>query len=147
MNIVHNIKKYWQILWPCNSLRQASLSRVTKQLMPTQRGRRPPPTQGGGSGLSYHVFRGAMTLRCLASGGVRLRRQGTGREGRAPGGGGGRREDKIRCWVAVRPVPVVGRRKGKKGRGEGMLNGSCWASTCVLATTSTVSPLSQALTR
>ena len=26
-----------------------------------------PPTQGGGSGLSYHVFRGAMTGRYLAS--------------------------------------------------------------------------------
>ena len=42
------------------SLRQASLSRATKQLMPMQRGRRPPPpTQGGpggGSGLSYHVY-------------------------------------------------------------------------------------------
>ena len=49
----------------------------------------PPPTQGGpggGSGLSYHVFRGAMTGRCLASGRVRLRRQGTGREGRERGG-------------------------------------------------------------
>ena len=49
----------------CNSLRQASLSRATKQLMPTPRGRRPHPTQGGGSGLSYHVFRGAMTGRCF----------------------------------------------------------------------------------
>ena len=51
------------------SLRQASLCRATKQLMPTPRGRRPPPTQGGGSGLSHYVFRGAMTGRCLASGG------------------------------------------------------------------------------
>ena len=74
-----------------NSLRQASLSRATKQLMPIMmpRGRRHPLLRGGGSGLSYHVFRGAMTGRCLASGGVRLRRQGTGREGW--GGGGGRR--------------------------------------------------------
>ena len=31
-----------------NSLRQASPSRATKQLMPTPRGRRPPPTQGAG---------------------------------------------------------------------------------------------------
>ena len=33
-----------------DSLRQATISRatVTKQLMPTRRGRRPPPTQGGG---------------------------------------------------------------------------------------------------
>ena len=37
-------------------MRQASLSRATKQLMPTPRGRRPTPTQGGGSGLSYHTF-------------------------------------------------------------------------------------------
>ena len=35
-----------------NSLRQASLSRATKQSIPTPRGRRPPPIQGGGSGLS-----------------------------------------------------------------------------------------------
>ena len=45
------------IAWICdNSLRQASLSRATKPLMATPRGRRLPPTQGGGSGLSYHVF-------------------------------------------------------------------------------------------
>ena len=50
-----------------NSLRQASPSGATMQLMPTPRGRRPPPTQGGGSGLPYHVFRGAMTGRYLAS--------------------------------------------------------------------------------
>ena len=33
-------------------------NRATKprELMPTPRGRRPPPTQGGGSGLSYHTF-------------------------------------------------------------------------------------------
>ena len=52
---------------------QAFLSRATKQLMTTPRGRRPPPTPGGGSGLSYH----SLTERCLASGGVRRRRQGT----------------------------------------------------------------------
>ena len=34
-----------------NSLRQASLSRATKQLMPTPRGRRPPR----GEGLVYHT--------------------------------------------------------------------------------------------
>ena len=38
------------------SMRQASLSRATKQLMPTPRGRRAPPTQGAGSDLSYHIF-------------------------------------------------------------------------------------------
>ena len=51
----------WWLYTPTDSLRQASLSRATKQLMPTPRGRRFPHTQGGGSGLSYHVFRGAMT--------------------------------------------------------------------------------------
>ena len=51
----------WWLYTPTDSLRQASLSRATKQLMPTPRGRRLPHTQGGGSGLSYHVFRGAMT--------------------------------------------------------------------------------------
>ena len=34
-----------RLLNRCNSLRQAYLSRATKQLMPTPRGRRPPPTQ------------------------------------------------------------------------------------------------------
>ena len=33
-------------------------NRATKQLMPTPQGRRPPPTQGGGSGLYYHTFVG-----------------------------------------------------------------------------------------
>ena len=49
---------------------------------PRREGAAPPPTHGGGSGLSYHVFRGAMTWRYLASWGVRLRRQGTVKEGR-----------------------------------------------------------------
>ena len=100
------------------SLRQASLSRATKQLMPSRprRGRRPIPTQGGGSGLSYHVFRGAMTGRCLASGGVRLRRQGTGREGRGGGGKGG--EEKRREVVEWLWLWWVGG-KGRRGEGEG----------------------------
>ena len=47
------------------SMRQASLSRATKQLMPTPRGRRPPPTQGGGSGL-YRTIRLSIYCRWLA---------------------------------------------------------------------------------
>ena len=120
-----------------NSLRQASPSRATKQLMPTPRGRRPPPTPGGGSGLSYYVFRGAMPGRCLAYGGVRLRRQGTGREGRGKGGKEG--EEKRREEVEWRWLWWVAG-KGRREGGEGMLVGSGGASTSVQATTSTVSP-------
>ena len=47
---------------PClsghHSLCQASLSRATKQLMPTPRGRRPPPTQGGGLVYRTMCFEG-----------------------------------------------------------------------------------------
>ena len=73
----------------------------------------------------------------LASGGVRLRRQGTGREGR--GGGGKEGEEKRREEVEWRWLWWVGG-KGRRGGGEGMLVGSCGASTGVRATTSTVSP-------
>ena len=55
------------------------------QAVDAHAGRAAPPTQGGGSGLSYHVFRGAMTGRCLASGEVRLGKQcrvGERRKGR-----------------------------------------------------------------
>ena len=31
-------------------------NRATKQLIPRHEGAGPPPTQGGGSGLSYHTF-------------------------------------------------------------------------------------------
>ena len=108
-----------------DSLRQASLCRATKQLMPTPRGRRPPPTPGGGSGLSYYVFRGAMSGRCLASGGGRLRRQGTGREGRGKGGKEG--EEKRREEVEWRWLWWVGG-KGRREGGEGMF--SWWCSGC-----------------
>ena len=73
---------------PLDSLRQAFLFRATKTV-DAHAARAPAPRYlGGGSGLSYHVFRGAMIGRCLASGGVRLRRQSTVREGRGGGGGG-----------------------------------------------------------
>ena len=126
-----------RISGPYYSLRQASLCRATKQLMPTPRGRRPPPTPGGGSGLSYLVFRGALPGRCLASGGVRLRSQGTGRAGRGKGGKEG--EEKRREEVEWRWLWWVGG-KGRREGGEGMLVGSGGASTGVRATTSTVSP-------
>ena len=45
----------------------------------------PPHTQAGGSGLSYHVFRGAMTGRYLASWGGEAEKTGhseRGEEGR-----------------------------------------------------------------
>ena len=82
----------------------------------TPRGRRPPLLRGG-SGLSYHVFRGAMTGRYLASWGgrvpVRLRRQGTVREGRGGGEGEGGEEEKRReevgwrwLWYFVRTALV-----------------------------------------
>ena len=62
--------------------------RVDQAVMPTPRGRRRPPTQGG-AGLSRHKrFRGTMTGRCLASGGEAERRQDTVKEGREGGGVG-----------------------------------------------------------
>ena len=48
--------------------------------MPTPRGRRPPPTEGGGSGLYHKRVRRTVTWRWLAS--------GDEAEGRVGGGGG-----------------------------------------------------------
>ena len=45
-------QRWYRKLRLINSLRQASLSRATKQLMPTPRGRRPPPPIQG-EGLVY----------------------------------------------------------------------------------------------
>ena len=73
-----------------DSLCQASLSRATKQLIPTPRGRLPPPTQWGrGSGLSHHVFRGAVTGRYLASWGGETETEETRHSESGEGGGGG----------------------------------------------------------
>ena len=72
-----------------------------------------PPTQGEGSGLSYlddvpYVCRRAMTESCLASGGVRLRRQGTVK-----------RVGWRRRWSGVRGGGVGGgTRLGGKGGGS-----------------------------
>ena len=54
----------------------------------------PPPTQGGGSGLSYHVFRGVMTRHYLASWGSEA--EETGHSERGEGGRGGKEEKKRR---------------------------------------------------
>ena len=58
-----------------------------------------------------------MTGRCLASGGMRLRRQGRGRDGRGGGGKGG--EEKRREEVEWRWLWWVGG-KGRRGEGKGL---------------------------
>ena len=80
-----------------------------------------------------------MTGRCLASGGVRLRRQGTGRDWQRRRGGGKGGEEKRRGEVEWRWLWWVGG-KGRREGGEEMLVGSGGASTGVWATTYTVSP-------
>ena len=83
-----------------NSLRQASLSRATKQLMPTLRGRPPPPYSGRGSGLYYDsivpsVLRGD-DLALLGLLGPKLGGWGWGDRAqwkRGGGEGGGREEE------------------------------------------------------
>ena len=71
----------------------------------------PPLTQGGGSGLTYHVFRGAMTGRYLASWGGEA--EETGHSERGEGGRGGKERNKRReekslsgggcaSWAALR---------------------------------------------
>ena len=65
-----------------NSLRQASPSRATKQLMPTPRGRRPPPTQGGRTTITPGRRTPSQTAGCLRLG--RSANRDCARRGRRP---------------------------------------------------------------